>query len=191
MIMQLIRKIQNQVFLLLGRAILTAVDNSMKTQRVQLTVLDGETLSDTERFQEYGLETYPLTNAEAAVLFVAGDRRQGLTVCIHDRRYRPLDLSEGDVVLYTSVDAGTGLHRIHMKKANKEIDVEGDIVKLGKKASTQKTVCLSDLVDSINSLITSYNSHQHTETGGVTSAPLVSLVALDKVTLSTVETKAS
>jgi phage baseplate assembly protein V len=92
--------LKRKIFLLVGRAIITAVNNSGKTQFVQVTALKDETISDIERMEEYGFATYPKTGAEALINFINGNRDHGLIVCIHDRNYRPTDLAEGDVRVY-------------------------------------------------------------------------------------------
>jgi phage baseplate assembly protein V len=96
--------IKKKIFLLIGRAILTAIDNSGNIQKIQVTALKDETISDVERAQEYGLETYPKTDSEAEViiLFLNGNREQGICVKIHDRANRPTGLNEGDVYLYNA-----------------------------------------------------------------------------------------
>ena len=53
---RLIRPITNKIFLLLGRAVLRAVENSGATQKIQIVALASETISDIERFQEYVLK---------------------------------------------------------------------------------------------------------------------------------------
>jgi len=89
--------IKRKIFLLLGRALLTAVNNDEKTQKIQVTLLKDETISDIERFQEYGFETYPKKgSAEAVIGFLNGNRDHGIVLCVHDREYRPDDLAEGD-----------------------------------------------------------------------------------------------
>lgn len=113
---RLLAPLQRKIYLMLGRAILTAVSNSTTTQLVQLTALDGETISDVERFQEYGLETYPFKDAEALVIFLNGNRDRGAVICIMDRQYRPDDLSEGEVAQYTDEDKLTDGHRIWFKR---------------------------------------------------------------------------
>lgn len=113
---RLIAPLQKKIFLLLGRAILTAVDNSTSTQLVQLTLLSGETISGVERFQEYGFETYPFTDAEPFAVFLNGNRNRGVVLCIMDSQYRPDDLSEGEVAMYTDEDKSAGGHRIWFKR---------------------------------------------------------------------------
>jgi len=104
MISQLNRFVQplkDRIMLLFGRAILKAVYNSGMTQKLQIDILDDESEDNVERFQEYGFETYPESESQAAVAFLGGDRSHGIALCIHDRRYRPLNLGEGDTMLYT------------------------------------------------------------------------------------------
>ena len=66
---RLIRPITNKIFLLLGRAVLKAVENSESTQKIQVVALAEETITDIERFQEYGFETYPFAEAEVFIGF--------------------------------------------------------------------------------------------------------------------------
>ncbi len=102
---RLINPIKRKIFLSLARGILKAIDNSEGTQKIQLTALAGETITGAERFQEYGFETFPLAEAEIFGGFLNGNRDQGIILCIHDRRYRPKNLSEGEIALYTKEDA--------------------------------------------------------------------------------------
>jgi phage gp45-like len=74
---KLIQPLKRKVFLLIGRAILTAVNNSEKFMKVQVTALKDETITDIERVQEYGFETYPKKDAEAFIVFPNGNRDQG------------------------------------------------------------------------------------------------------------------
>lgn len=97
---RLIAPISKKIFLLLGRGILKAINNSEGTQKIQVVVLDGEIITDVERFQEYGFETYPLSDSEIFGAFLNANRGHGIVLCVHDRRYRPTDLSEGDVRQY-------------------------------------------------------------------------------------------
>jgi phage baseplate assembly protein V len=92
--------IKARIFRLIGRAKLTTISNSKKTQLVQVKALKDETITDIERFQEYGFETYPKADAETLIIFPGGNRDQGSVVCIMDSRYRPTDLKEGEVQVY-------------------------------------------------------------------------------------------
>lgn len=104
---RLIAPLQRKIFLLAGRALLSIVNNDESTQKLMITVLNNETINDVERFQEYGFETYPLEDSEPFVIFLNGNRDHGFALCVHDRRYRPTDLSEGEVAMYTDEDSTT------------------------------------------------------------------------------------
>lgn len=162
--------------LLVGRAILAAVNNMGMTQKIQVVALADETITGVERFQEYGLETYPAKEAEVLLVFLGGNRDQGIAACVHDRRYRPTDLAEGEVVLYTREDGAAKEHRIHFK-TGKKIDVVGAAVNVGA-SSGHKAVCLETLIEA-------FNLHTHPETGSTTSTPTTPLVAADHVSKET------
>lgn len=99
--------LERKVYLIIGRAILTAVNNNESTQKVQITGMYNETMTDVERVQEYGLETYPHSGAEVVVSFINGKQSRGLILTVGDRRYRLQDLVEGEVALYTDEDGET------------------------------------------------------------------------------------
>lgn len=93
--------IKKKIFLLIGRAILTAVNNSGKTMLIQIEGLSDEVISDVERMEEYGFASYPVVGTSECVIgFINGNRDHGLVLCIHDREYRPTNLSEGDTRQY-------------------------------------------------------------------------------------------
>ena len=140
-------RIKKKIFLLIGRALLTAIDNSGKTQKIQVSALKDETITDIERFQEYGLETYPkVGTTEAVIAFINGNREQGIALCLHDREYRPLDLIEGEVRLY-HLDGKT---RVSLKDSLVEITGGGalEFSVLGEALKGK----LEELIDAINAL---------------------------------------
>ncbi len=172
---RLIRPISNKIFLMLGRAVLKAINNSEGTQKIQVVALADETISDIERFQEYGFESYPLAEAEVFIGFLNGNRDHGIALCVHDGRYRPTDLAEGEVAVYHKEG-----HRV-LLKAGGIIEVEGTEIKMG------------DVVSSLEKLLNKlamdiFNTHTHNETGGVTLVPNTLMI---EDTDTTVITKAN
>lgn len=105
--------IKNRFSLLIGRGIVRSVSPSGKVQRIQITSLKDDTLSDVEQLQPYGLESYPKpsSSTEALFLCVNGNRGQAIITNILDRRYRPKDLAEGEVCLYDFNGS-----RVHLKQ---------------------------------------------------------------------------
>lgn len=133
----MMERINRKIFLLLGRALLTLVNNTGQTgyyasggrqspQRLQVSALSGERLSDVERFQEYGMETHPVIgSAEAYIACQDGSRDNAVILCVQDKEYRPIDLLQGEVCLYTFNDS-TLTHRITLK-ADGTIELAGGV----------------------------------------------------------------
>lgn len=143
----LVNSIRKKIFLLIGRAILTAVNNSGKTMTVQVTGLKDETITGIERFQEYGFESYPkVGSAECVIGFINGNREHGIVLCIHDREYRPTDLVEGEARMYHN-DGNT---RVSVKAGLVEMTAGGTLEKsaLGETLKTK----LEALIDAITDL---------------------------------------
>ena len=127
MIDRLWNNLKRKIFLIVARGILTEIDNSVSaTQKIQVKLLDGETITGIDRYQEYGFENYPfLVNGESIILFVNGNRNaeKGLSIVSNNRKYRPTDLEEGDVCIYRKDSNDTNANRIWFKKLKNTIHI--------------------------------------------------------------------
>jgi phage gp45-like len=138
--------IKRKLSLIIGRAILTAIDNSDSTvQKIKVTVLNDEVATDVERLQNYGFESYPTAaSTEALIVYPGGYRNQGIAVVVHDRTKRPTDLSSGDVVMYDTRD-----NRVSLKSSGIEIEAkDGDDIEKSVLGETLKDK-LDELIDAI------------------------------------------
>lgn len=161
--------IKRKIFLLIGRCILAAVNNSEQTQKVQVTGLKNENITDMERPQPYGFESYPKTGAEVTAGFINGNRDQGLAIVISDRQYRPTTLSEGEVAVYSFKG------NIITMKQDGEVHIlyDGGTLEYAPLASKIKTI-----VD--NEIMTIFNAHIHSgvQAGGANSgAPTTTMTS--------------
>ncbi len=129
-VMNAIQKItaptQRRVRLMVARAILELVDDSKKLQSLQISVRKDELRDDVERFQQFGFSSVPEAGAEAIVLHVGGGSDHPVVIAVDDRRYRPLDLAEGETCLYTIEDG----KRVYCK-SNGEVHLGADDENLG------------------------------------------------------------
>lgn len=98
---RLIEPLKRRVLMMVGRAVLSVIDDSTKVQTVQAQVLADETIDSVERFQQYGLTSVPEKDCEAIIIFPGGSRAHPVVIATDDRRYRILNLAEGEVCLYT------------------------------------------------------------------------------------------
>lgn len=102
--------IKRRVLMMIGRAVVRAIDDSKGRQTLQVELLKGELRDQVERMQNYGFTSHPLPGADAAVVFVTGNREQGIAVAVDDRRYR-LNLQPGEVSLYDDIGNRVSLLR--------------------------------------------------------------------------------
>jgi phage baseplate assembly protein V len=100
--------VRNKTRLMVGRGILTLVDDTGAIQISQVHLLSDEIADDVERIQEYGFTSVPKSGAEAVVVFAGGNRDHGLTIAVDDRRYRLKALAAGEVAIYD--DLGQKVH---------------------------------------------------------------------------------
>lgn len=93
--------LSRRIRLIVGRAVVGLVNDSLKMQGLQINLLAGEVRDNVERFQEYGFTSHPLPGAEAVVVFAGGNRDHGLVIAVDDRRYRLKSLQTGEVAIYS------------------------------------------------------------------------------------------
>lgn len=93
------------------------------THKVQVTVLDGETLDNVARVEPYGLSYRPKPGSQAYLLFPAGDRSYGVAIVIGDKRYQ-MNLVDGEVAIHDDEENWVHIKRggiIEAKAATKVI----------------------------------------------------------------------
>ena len=102
---RLIQPMMNKISLIMGKGIVETADPGStagkSNQIIKATMLQDETLGNVPHVQPYGIESRPEAGAEAVGLFLNGNRDQGVMIVIGDRRYRPITLGSGEVMLYS------------------------------------------------------------------------------------------
>lgn len=94
------RPIESRVRLMIGRAIVRLVDDARQLQELQIDLLADESQDAVEHFQPYGFAAHPHAGAEALVGCVGGLRSHAVVIAVADRRYRLLNLQQGEVALF-------------------------------------------------------------------------------------------
>lgn len=173
---RLLNPLRRRVALMIGRGVVRLVNDSLKLQGLQVSLLAGETHDDVERFQEYGFSSHPHPGAEAVLVFAGGNRSHGLVIAVDDRRYRLKGLAEGEVALFD--DLGTKLHLkrggIIEATASTQITVTAPLAYFS--GQIQAAGHITDNVAagtgrSMASMRSTYNGHTHPEHGSTTSPP--------------------
>lgn len=186
-IQKLTENLRGKVQLMVGRAILSAINDSGAIQTAQAQLLADEVQDDAERIQQYGFSSVPLSGAEGVLVFVGGNRDHGLVIATDDRRYRKKGLQPGEVCLYTDEGDCIVFNRGKIVRitAGTQVEVTAPVVTI--KAATKVRIetplleVTGDIKDKCDSsgktmagMRTTYNTHTHNENnaaGGPTQQP--------------------
>lgn len=119
--------------LMVDRALVRIVTDSLGRQNLQVQSLADETNDDVERFQNYGFTSVPPAGSEAIVVAVGGRRGGLVAIAVEDKGSRPRGGEEGDVILYHQeghviVLKKNGLAEIRVKKINLIAEESCDII---------------------------------------------------------------
>jgi phage baseplate assembly protein V len=156
-----------------GRAIVQLVDDSLKTQNLQIVVRADEPREAVEHFQPAGFKSVPLPGAESVVLALGGNGDNRIAVVTHDKRHRPTDWEPGDVGLYHTVTGDL----IWLRASGAiEVTASGDVsIKTGGKLTLDGDLFVSgDVHDgstSMRQMRALYNQHSNPSNGSATPIP--------------------
>lgn len=162
-----IERLSRRILLTIGRGRIQSVDDSGTAQIAQVVLGPLETQSKLKRLAEFGFTSRPPKGSDAIVLFVGGDRGNGVIIATGNQQYRLKNLGDGEVALYNStgryvklggseivVEAGGG--QVTINNATKLL-VHGDIEATGNVKDATRTMAADRA---------KYNAHKHS---GVTT----------------------
>lgn len=167
-----------RIRLMVGRAVITMINDGMKVQTAQVKLLDGEVREGVEVLMQYGHSSLP-PSGEGLFFAVGGDRDHGVMICVADRSSRFKNLQPGDSVLYDNRGQS-----IHLTEQGIVIKCAGLPVVLQDAPSVRFETDLfevtGDIVDrcdtaearSMSDMRTVFNGHDHPgDSGGTTGDP--------------------
>jgi phage baseplate assembly protein V len=105
------RPLASRIQMMIGRAVVAAIDDDKMLQTLQIELLDEETQDGVEHFQPYGFSARAQAGAEAIAASVGGLRSHAVVLAVADRRYRMKGLQEGEVALYDDLGQSVLLGR--------------------------------------------------------------------------------
>lgn len=166
------RKIQSMI----GRAVVTYVSEDLQRQNLQLKMQTGESADNIERFQNYGMSSYPPLGSEAIVAALNGNLAKLVAIAVEAKQYRPQgDL--GDVFLYHLEG-----HNIRLTKDGKLLITATDVIYnatnsftiISPNTTVQGPLHVTENITTDADMIASnisYLGHKHQETDSVTKPP--------------------
>lgn len=173
---RLLTNIKSRVLLMVGRGVLKAVADDAAVQVCQAALLDGELKSGIERAQNYGLTSVPPVGSVATVLFVGGDRSNGIVISAESRKFRLKGLQTGEVALYT--DEGDRLVfkrgqvvELQTKTLNitaQDVSISGTLTVGGNITGKGE---VADKTGNLTAIRSTYDAHTHTGNAGAPTSP--------------------
>jgi phage baseplate assembly protein V len=146
-----LQAIKRKIFLMIGRGIISAWDNTGNTALVQIKGLNGETITGIEFLSAYGFEARP-SAGQVAVIYVNGNRDQGIVIAAHDRDSRP-KIENDESQMYSKFGGYVKCN----KDGNVEIQGTADFAV----AYTDLKTAFDTLVADFNKHVLTYNGHTH------------------------------
>ncbi len=172
---------------LICRGIVTALQDGYKLRSLQVHLLNGDVRTDVEHFEPYGFTAEPHIGAEVLTVSLSAKRDHTIAVSTPDRRYRPVSLKPGEVVVYDDLGRKVYLSRdgIRVEGVSSPVTVEttGNVTIKASKITldgeveiTKNLTVAGDVKDkggsySMSGMRSTYNSHVH----GSSSTPSPSM----------------
>ena len=169
-IAKMLAPLKRMIMLMIGRCVLTAVDDSGGLQTLQLKIY-GRPVEDVERMQDFGVSSVPMEGFEAIYAHLGGSASHPVVLAVVDRDCRPVDQPAGSTILYNAFGD-------QVRVLDGKVVVASDEVLLGESA-------VRKLID--ERMIDVYNLHTHSTTsaGSPTGAPILQTNAAAVATLKT------
>jgi phage baseplate assembly protein V len=157
------RQFWRRIQLTIARARVTATDDTGTVQKVQAQVNAFELRDQTPRLAEFGFTSRPPAQSDAVLVFLAGDRSNGVVIATGHQSSRPKNLAEGEVMLYDL----WGKHVYLKADGSIEIDAKNGPVVVNN--ATQVTInastkirCVTPRLECTGDIIDNCDSQSHT-----------------------------
>lgn len=96
---KLLAPVRRRVAGMVRRALVTSIVEDLQRQNLQVQISSDESCDNIERFQNYGLSSYPAAGSEAILAALGGNLGNLVAIAVEDKKVRPQG-ELGDVFLY-------------------------------------------------------------------------------------------
>lgn len=163
-ILRLMAPLKRRVAMMVGRAVIEAIDDSGGLQRCKLMVLRDEVHDGVERFQNYGFTANPPDGAEAIVVSVLGHRDHMIVIALDHRGHRLVGLAKGEAAMFSE----HGQTLIMKADGSVELKCSGDMT-----IDAPNLKVTGDILDNAGTNTNTialmraiFNAHIHPQSGG-------------------------
>lgn len=142
----MIERIKRAVRGMVLRGLVSLVDDSDAMQVLQVTAMDGETLSQIEHLQPFGFKSNAGKGGNVLLLAVGGSRAHTVAIMADDPDSAPTDLAEGETVMYDAND-----HELRLSATGAVLTA--DAISLGSATATKPVVLSTPLEQALASFV--------------------------------------
>ncbi len=114
--------VRRRLLAMANRAQVTGVVENLQRQNLQLQVQNEESGDDIERFQNYGMTSYPPVGSEAVVVALRGCLAERVAVAVEKKDLRPKG-EQNDVIVYHAEG-----HQIRLTSSGQIIVTATDVI---------------------------------------------------------------
>ncbi len=156
-------------FVGIGRVTLT--DDSKGNQIIQ-TQLGPEQVLEVRKMGHYGIAYCPPDGSDALVLFLGGNRQNGIVIGTENQAARIKNLKPGEAALYDNQGQAVYLTRggIVIEGAGLPVTINGDLTVTGQ---------VSDLRGTLDALREAYDTHTHQVPGAAAGNTVLTTLPAD------------
>ena len=95
-----LQRLYQRIVLSIGRGRINTVNDAGPVQLVQVTLNDREVRDTTPRVAEFGFASNPPEGTDCILLFVGGERSNGVVIGTNHQSSRPKNLQPGEVMVF-------------------------------------------------------------------------------------------
>lgn len=171
-----VRRLGARILSVVGVGLKSTGDDSGQAQTLQVQLGSDEVRDNTPRLAEYGFTSNPPDGSHVTVLFVGGDRSNGVVIATNDPETRKRNLAPGEAAVYDNTGKWVYLQAdgIEIEAAGQPVTVNGatSVTVNGSSAITLSapSITLKNAGAALKSLCTQamlelYNNHTHPANG--------------------------
>ncbi|WP_244136972.1 phage baseplate assembly protein V [Burkholderia pyrrocinia] len=180
-------RLARRILTMIGAARITTFNDSGAVQKLQVKVNSLETIDNLAHLMHFGFTSGPPIGTDVAIVFIGGDRSNGVVVGSNHQSSRPTGLKAGETMIYSQ----DGKHVYLTASGGIIVDAKGQDVQVnnatnitinaaGKiRAVTPRLECTGDIIDNCDlqtstlaDLRRAHDEHDHdvvnVQTGGST-----------------------
>lgn len=173
-ILSAIERLGRRMSAAIGVGRVTLVDDDGGAQSIQVRLSANEIRDAAPRIAEYGFTSNPPPGSDAVIVFIAGDRSQGIVIATGNQTYRLTGLGDGDVALYDTRGQHVKLTATGMiLDAPLGLTVNGNVTIVGDTTQTGAITATQEITSTLGGTHT-LTKHDHgnvTNGSGVTATP--------------------